>query len=243
MARDVEIQNLERYRLWIGDVPNRWDLRISALALNCLDRFLQELQEATGKEKLRLLEFGSGVSTVWWAETFPDMEIYSVEGNKEWYERVKGWLKERNIKNVTLVFQEQTNFYTTENVNNMNYIYQTKAFNPPFDLIINDGGMREIVGDFILENADEYIAEGGLYLRHDYEMAVLGNWRGFHLEPLKPWLKDEKSIGYDQFCATHSQYELMTLFGNGLPCFVLELGGIWRKMDFKWERKMKNVNT
>jgi len=96
----------------------------------------------------------------------------------------------------------------------------------PYDLILNDGCLREMVGDTIMANADRYIAPGGYYFRHDYEKLLNGSWQGWHLDPSL-----DVSVGhmYDKFTSEHPNYELLTINGDGKWGFKCEYGGLWRK--------------
>lgn len=201
--------------------------QISPKSLEWIDHFLTELKELTGRKKLKIIEFGSGVSTVALATLRPDDEIISIEENREWYENVKRWLADRNIKNVNLIFEEveDRNYYIFDETTNSNYFHVSERFKP-FDLVINDGNMREYIGDSILNDADNYLTKGGLYLRHDYEKAWKRTWIGPHLFELD-WL-DGSGLGYDAFCASHEGYDLLTIGGNGTWGYKAEFGGVWR---------------
>lgn len=54
------------------------------------------------KPDMRGVEFGSGCSTLWLGQRV--RSLVSVESDREWYERVKEWLKQYNIKNVELIY-------------------------------------------------------------------------------------------------------------------------------------------
>jgi len=213
---------------------NRIDLdimQVSPVAIEWIDHFLTEMKELIGREKLKIIEFGSGVSTVALAQLRPDDEIISIEENKEWYDKVNKWLKEKKLKNVNLIFEEveERNYYKFDETTNINYFHVCEQFKP-FDLIINDGNMREYIGDNILEKADEFLKEGGLYLRHDYERS----WNGMWVAPriiVPEWIGKGGGLYYDAFCATHSGYELITVGGNGTWGFKGEFGGVWRRKE------------
>ena len=235
----IDLANPDKYSIVKEEPPKQFTIQISSLGMAFIEKFCECMRESVGRG-LRILEFGSGCSTVFFGNYFKEDEIFSIEGNQEWFDKVEKWLKEDGVSNVTHLFHEQTNQYTSIDENNMDYILCTKDLPKPFDLIINDGGMREIVGDFILENADEYLSKGGLYIRHDYEMAILDNWVGFRLDPLKPWVKDKRDLSYDSFCATHPGYELLTTTGNGRAGYLCEFGGVWRRLDYKWKKILEN---
>lgn len=241
MARrkwELNVQDPGRWQYTIGEVPNRYDLRQSNFALNYQAYFIENFEE-TFERKARIMEYGSGCTTLWWATNFPENEFVSVEGNKQWYDIVSAELKKVGAKNVKLIFHPASNLYTTELDRDLSYSRTIEEVGGAFDLIINDGAQREIIGDFILRNADRFISPGGLYLRHDYEMAILENWVGLREKPLPKWCVDEKDLGYDGFCHTHPDYEMITLGGNHIASMVAEMGGVWRKQDFKWTQKLR----
>lgn len=238
MRRKWEIDLLEpsRFQLIIADsIGDKYYIRTSVMGVNYLADFIERF-EFVWKRKARIFEYGDGISTIWWARNFPENEIISVGGDKHWFDWVEEMLAKEPPHHVTHVYHEATNYYVTEKDANYDYAHCIDDFNPPFDVIINDGAQREIVGDYILSNADKYINVGGIFLRHDYEMAVLGNWVGFR-DKLPEWCRDEMDLGYDGFCHTHPEYTLVTTTGNGLAGNVMEYGGVWRKLDHQWKMK------
>jgi hypothetical protein len=202
--------------------------QVSPVAMEWIEQFVNQLKHLRKRKKAKILEFGAGVSTVTLAEMFPDDEIISIEENKKWYENVKKWLKERKLKNVNLIFEEVLirNYYRFDETTNLNYFHIAEQYKP-FDLIINDGNMREYIGANILENIDSWLTKGGLYLRHDYEKALAGVWIGHTPLPVMDWFNGS-GLGYDMFCGTHPGYALLTVGGNGKWGYKAELGGIWR---------------
>ncbi len=201
------------------------------------DLYSRELAFPSSR-KIKILEYGSGESTICLATMFPEAAIYSVEGEQKWYDWVNKTMKEKNLLNIQQFFVEQDSNYrpgSTEGTNswgnkyNLEYATIIDRMAPPFDLIINDGGIREIVGDTILNKADQYIAYDGMYLRHDYDMAIQRSWLGSHLNPLPDWVNDKERPCYDNFCATHPKYEMITVSGNGKWGWRCELGGVWRR--------------
>lgn len=202
--------------------------QMSPVAFQWIGNFLGELKDKK-EAGLKIIEFGSGVSTIALAELRPDDQIVSIEENKGWYGKVRGWLEERGIKNVELLFEEVEvrNYYRFDETTNPNYFHVCEKYKP-FDLIINDGNMREYIGDSILEEADDFLTEGGLYLRHDYEKSWDGVWVGPHLV-VPEWVGEGGGLYYDSFCATHPGYELITVNGNGRWGYKAEFGGAWRK--------------
>lgn len=239
MARrkwELNVEDASRWQYTIGEEPRRYYLRQSNFALNYQAYFIENWED-TFKRKARIMEYGSGCTSVWWGLNFPDNEIYSVEGDPWWLETIQKELDKNNIKNVHLVYHEASENYTTVLDPDLSYYKSIEEVGGKFALIINDGAQREMVGDFILSNADKFMDDGGLYLRHDYEMAVLGNWVGLR-DKLPDWCRDKMDLGYEEFCARNPKYSCVTITGNHIASMVIEMGGIWRKADFKYIQKM-----
>lgn len=233
---ELNVEDPSRWQYTIGEEPHRYYLRQSNFSLNYLAYFIENFEE-TYNRKARIIEYGAGCTTVWWAINFPDNELVAVEGSKWWYDTITEELKKVGAKNVNLQFRYANENYTTVYDPDNRYSRVIDDFGQ-FDLIINDGAQREIIGDHILRNADRFISPGGLYLRHDADMAILGNWVGLREEPLPEWCRDKMDLGYDGFAHTHSEYEHVTVTGNHIASMVTEFTGIWRKADFKWIQKM-----
>ena len=202
-------------------LQDRYGLRIdkdfsqmSSLAVNWVEEFLADRAHRTGR-KMKILEYGSGMSTVLFSKLFPDYEITSIEGNKEWYEKI-GKLLEDNVDHR---FIEHSPNWRIRNIEIKKEYLDPLREKKSWDLILNDGCIRETIGDYIMENIDRLLKPGGIYLRHDYEMAITGKWiqTGY------------KKPGYDEFTAKNDGYELITVTGNGMWGYKAEMGGIWRK--------------
>lgn len=207
-----DLENQDRYSLRKG----KWKIEMSPFCLKWIEIHLKEIKRKM-KRETRLMEFGSGLSTVWYGKCLPEVEVCSVEGDKKWYKRVKRWLKEENVHNVNLKYVKQDANYRLPKVKaNKKYIY---PFEGSWDIIINDGGIRETIGVYTMDHADDLIRPMGVYFRHDYERAIKGDWIQTGADDLY----------YDQFCGTHNEYELITVSGNGMWGYIAEMGGIWRK--------------
>lgn len=241
MARrlwELNVEDPERWQYVIGEEPKRYYLRQSNFTLNYLAYFIENFEE-TYRRKARIIEYGAGCTSVWWAKNFPDNEYIGVEGDKWWLETVNKELEKVGAKNARLIYHEASENYTTVMDESLDYSRTIEEAGGQFDLIINDGAQREIVGDFILRGADKFISPGGLYLRHDYEMAILGNWVGLRENPLPSWCKNKMDLGYEGFAHDNPKYACVTVCGNHIASMVVEMGGIWRKEDFKWTQKMR----
>lgn len=237
---ELNVEDASRWQYVIGEEPHRYYLRQSNFTLNYQAYFIENFED-TYLRKARILEYGAGCTSIWWGMNFPDNEIISVEGNPWWMESIQKELDKNNIKNVKLIYYPADENYTTVLDPDLAYSRVIDEVGGSFDLIINDGAQREIIGDHILKGIDqgkEYLSVGGLYLRHDYEMAVLGNWVGLREEPLPAWCRDKMDLGYNGFAATHPEYEHVTVCGNHIASMVIEMGGIWRMADFKWTQRL-----
>lgn len=62
-------------------------------------KFLSELLE---NKQARVFEWGSGISTVWYARNAKS--LIAIEHNEEWYRKVTGWLKTNKLDNVELKY-------------------------------------------------------------------------------------------------------------------------------------------
>lgn len=97
----------------------------------------------------RVLEFGSGMSTIWYAQHAG--YVYSVEDNKEWYEKVQELIQDREIQNIDYLFADTEEAYSK-------FMHDDQA---GFDLIIVDGSYRSSC----VANAIKLLRAGGiLYL-------------------------------------------------------------------------------
>jgi predicted O-methyltransferase YrrM len=118
---------------------------ISYAAIDLLEKFLHK--------NSRVLEFGSGMSTIWYAKRAG--EVYAVEDSCPWHARVVDLISRAHLQNVHLHYAEQTDEYS-----------QFMANDPAgFDLIVVDGNYRHKCtiealpllrngGIFYLDNSD-----------------------------------------------------------------------------------------
>ncbi|MDX4067242.1 hypothetical protein Q6A87_05210 [Aliarcobacter skirrowii] len=83
----------------------------------------------------RILEFGSGSSSIFWAKK--SLEVISIEHNKEWYEKVNQNIK----KNQKILLVED----------NDNYENSIKKLNKKFDVIVIDGIRRYQCAGIVIE--------------------------------------------------------------------------------------------
>ena len=95
---------------------------ISYSAINDLKNYLTKSS--------RVLEFGSGMSTVWYAKHAG--EVYSVEDCEPWFEKISNIIGKNEIKNIHLYFSDRLTEYSS-------YMNGDAT---GFDLIIVDGNYR-----------------------------------------------------------------------------------------------------
>jgi hypothetical protein len=84
------------------------------------------------KDNWRILEHGSGMSTVWWAQRVA--HVHSIEYDGSWFTRVKRELELRNLHNVTLEHRTGEEYHDLSGLKDEAY-----------DLIVIDGHARERV--------------------------------------------------------------------------------------------------
>lgn len=121
---------------------------------------IETLKNFLTKES-RVLEFGSGMSTVWYAKHA--REIYSVEDYRPWYEKVKGILAKNHLHNAHYHYADDSLDYQT-------FMSEDEE---GFDLIMVDGSLRSACiasstkllkpgGILYLDNSDKHSeSEGG----------------------------------------------------------------------------------
>ena len=126
-------------RLGIGyRPPSPW---ISYTAIRFFKKFLSP--------QSRVLEFGSGMSTIWFATHAG--EVYSVEAYRPWYEKVDRMIQKRQFKNIHYTFACTEDAYA-------GFVADDRK---GFDLILVDGDWRSSC----VSRASHMLRPGGiLYL-------------------------------------------------------------------------------
>ena len=104
----------------------------------------------------RMLEFGSGMSTIWYSKHAG--EVYSVEDCKPWFEKVGDLIKCKNINNVTLEFANELDDYSK-------FMCHDQA---GFDLIMVNGNYRGAC----VENAIKLLRPGGVFYLDNSDRGV-----------------------------------------------------------------------
>ena len=121
-------------------------------------RAINELENLIQKD-WKILEFGSGMSTVWLAQQCDHVHI--IEHNRAWYDKVCEIIKQKNVTNITYEYRERTN-YTDLSALEDNY----------FDFVLIDGLQRSDCvksslsklkrpGYVYLDNCDKHFVEDG----------------------------------------------------------------------------------
>jgi len=111
-----------------------------------------------------ILEFGGGQSTLWWAGKAK--YVVTLEGDKEWYEKIKGQMP----GNVDLCYVSMESKET--NVYEVKYTLETKQYSK-YDVIIIDGLYRYEM----IEIALSRLADDGIIVCDDAE--GYGFYEGF----------------------------------------------------------------
>jgi predicted O-methyltransferase YrrM len=97
----------------------------------------------------RVLEFGSGMSTLWFARRAG--EVFSVENDPKWYEKVRGILGRRGLDNVRCELRQDPQEYSSF----------PPDPGPGFDVILVDGRHRKSC----VASSSRFLKPGGiLYL-------------------------------------------------------------------------------
>jgi len=114
------------------------------------------------KKNIRLLEFGSGNSTIYYEKNVD--KLYSVEHNQNWYDNIKKKVNKNTnyvIKPINYISKPSTDklFY---NVSNLKDLFNDVS-NEFFDIIIIDGIHR--VNSFF--GSIDYLKKGGLIVLDD----------------------------------------------------------------------------
>lgn len=105
------------------------------------------------KKEFRIAEFGSGFSSVWWAQRVTS--VYSVEHNQEWATLVQNEMKNRSCENATVV-------YRTQDV----YAKGLEGNAHKFDLILVDGIER----NSCLQESINFLTPGGVIVLDNSEL-------------------------------------------------------------------------
>lgn len=108
----------------------------------------------------RVLEFGSGMSTVWYAEHAG--QVVSIEDYRPWYDQVLGIIADRDVTNIVYRFAADPDEYTS----------LTEAERGDgFDLIMVDGKAR----DLCVRRALNLLRPGGIFYLDNSDKGTEGN--------------------------------------------------------------------
>ena len=93
------------------------------------------------RENYEGLEFGSGRSTIWFAERIN--HLTSVEHNREWYQWVNQQIEDRQISNVNYFLIEEQDSQDREYIETSKYVAVARQFeNDSLDFALVDGILR-----------------------------------------------------------------------------------------------------
>ena len=136
---------------------NKGDVRI-------IEKTLKQLSEK--KDPLRLLEWGSGGSTIYFTRFLEKYDIpytwVSLEYNREWYERIKNTLTENKNIELHLFDSGNTRLKQLDDVMD-EYVSFPRSLGEDFDFILVDGRKRRRC----LLEAQKMLAPGGFVFLHD----------------------------------------------------------------------------
>ncbi len=107
----------------------------------------------------RVLEFGSGMSTLWYA--MHAGRVYSVEDNKLWFDKINHIIKEKKLNNITYMYTHDHYEYCTF----------CNSDTEGFDLIMIDGKYRSMC----IENVFKLVRPGGIIYLDNSDKDSAGN--------------------------------------------------------------------
>jgi protein-L-isoaspartate O-methyltransferase len=107
----------------------------------------------------RVLEFGSGMSTIWYADYAG--EIYSVEDYLPWYNKTQSFIKKKGIVNINYKFAD----------NEIEYYSFMSDDKQGFDYIVVDGSCRSKC----IANAVKILKPGGILYLDNSDKDSSGN--------------------------------------------------------------------
>jgi hypothetical protein len=131
------------------------------------------------KERINILEWGSGGSTIYFSNFLEEKRIQytwlSLEYNKQWYQKVFERIK--NNSNIKMILFDVGNNNLRQRNDEMNeYVEYPKSLEKKFDFILVDGRKRRRC----LLEAQKLLNPGGVVFLHDaqrkYYHCVLGNY-------------------------------------------------------------------
>lgn len=112
-----------------------------------------------------VLEYGSGNSTLCIAALVS--EIYSIEHDKTWYNKVQNMIKHHTIVYLNYVQQDLPRSKPTKRNEFNTYINWIKNQSISFDIVLLDGRARQWCAESVLCNLNE---EHAVFL-HDYDLS------------------------------------------------------------------------
>ena len=114
-----------------------------------------------------MLEWGSGGSTIEFSPLLK--EYYSIEHNKEWYDKIQNQIKEKNYTNTNYFFVPQNkppnpDGRQSEYTQIKDYIDIVDNFNVKFDIVLIDGRARRLCAKKIIP----YLKPDAIVIIHDW---------------------------------------------------------------------------
>lgn len=126
--------------------------------------------------EMRVFEYGSGYSTLWWAKRVAD--VISVERSREWLDEVESAVSNHHCNNVRLAHFSQFVPGTEEQIRAVQsaaslpalvhaYSALAAGFSPPYDVVVVD----DIFRNEVVAAVTSTIKPGGLLILDDSERA------------------------------------------------------------------------
>lgn len=115
------------------------------------------------EEQDRVLEWGSGDSTIWFAER--SREVVSIEHKPEWYENVLERCRSEHVGNVRILLRRIERPHDTHDPEHPYVQAPVKCSQGAFDLILVDGRLRE----YCARAAPDWLKPGGILIIDDAE--------------------------------------------------------------------------
>jgi len=105
-----------------------------------------------------VLETGSGNSTIWFGKQAK--RVISLESDRDWYEKVRGFIKKENLQNVRLYFDPEYSIKQFKNVMENKDIIE-------YDIVLHDGPFSTAQRILIMEFIHLFVKAGGYLIVDD----------------------------------------------------------------------------
>ncbi len=136
-----------------------------------------------GNKKIRIFEWGSGFSTIYYADYLKkqgeEFEWHSIDNNREWYEKVKSEVKKKNLQSYVQLYLKSfppfwkkpgwgaippsCGVYGPKSQREKDYISFPRHLGTRFDIVIADARFRR----HCIQTAKKVLTMKGLVILHD----------------------------------------------------------------------------